>query len=182
MKRFSRQTLLKVAAAAVVGLLLLDRLVISPATEAWREQSVRMQELRELVRQGRQLAERSDSIRNRWTRIRGADLSGDLSRAGEEALQAVSRWANASGVRFSSLVPQWREHEEGFQTFEIRATATGSQAALGRLLYEIETDSLPVRLEECQIITQDERGNRLLANLRFSFVRLNLGPEEVTWQ
>jgi hypothetical protein len=75
-------------------------------------------------------------------------------------------------VNFSSLTPQWRGHDDGYDAFECRATATGDQAALGRLLYELETDPLPARIEECEITARDAQGKQIGLSLRFSFVRL----------
>ena len=101
------------------------------------------------------------------------DLTEDLSAAENDVFKALDRWARDSHVSFTSLTPQWRSHEEGYDTFECRATATGDQASLGRLLYEIETDPLPARVEECELSTRDAKGAQLALSLRFSFVRIN---------
>ena len=59
----NREKILKIAAAMVVGLFLLDRMVISPATARWKEQGGRIATLREKVQRGRQLLERERSSR-----------------------------------------------------------------------------------------------------------------------
>jgi len=51
--------------------------------------------------------------------------------------------------------------------------ATGSQAALSRFLYELESDSsVPVNLEECELTTRDARGSQLTLTARITFLRL----------
>ena len=105
--------------------------------------------------------------------MQGSDLPEDLSASEEEVWKAIGRWTLDSRLNFTSLAPQWRTHEDSYDTFECRATATGDQAALGRLLYEIESDPLPVRVEECELSTRDAKSTQLLLAVRFSFLRIN---------
>lgn len=171
-----RQLLLKIAAAAVVGLYGLDTFVIEPAFDGWREQSTRIAALRTKVERGRQLREREKTIRERWAGMLRSNLPAEDSAAQYQAIQAFSRWGNAaSQVNLTSLTPtpQWLVHEDGSQTYECRVAATGSQAALGRFIYEMESDpSLPVNLEECELVTRDPRGAQLTLTARLTFLRL----------
>lgn len=173
MENRSRETWLKIIVGAVVGLLALDYLVLSPTIAAWKKQSERLGVLRQKVERGRQLVEREKSIRSRWEEMQRADLHDDSSAAENDVFKALNRWARESRISFTSLTPQWRAHEDsGYDTFECRATATGDQAALGRLLYEIETDPLPAHVEDCEMVTRDPQGKQLTLSLRFSFVRI----------
>lgn len=169
-----RLTYLKIGAAAVVSLFLLDRIVISPAIASWGEQSERIDALRQKVERGQQLLDRQDAIRARWAAMVRANLPTEVSAAESVAYQTIGRCANASGISFASLTPQWQNHDEGYQTFECRASATGSQAALGRFIFELETDKTPVNLDEFEITTRDERGALLTMTARFSFLRLDV--------
>lgn len=169
----NRETMLKVAAGACGGLLLLNYVVLGPATDAWNAQGERIAAIRKKVNHGRQLLERERATRGRWAEIERTDLPEDNSAAEEAVFKAISRWTLASHVIFTNLAPQWHSHEEGYDTLEFRATATGDQAALGRLLYELESDPLPGRLEEAEVSARDAKGQGLSAALRFTFVRLN---------
>ena len=100
-----RLAYLKAGAIAVVGLFLLDRIVISPAIDRWGEQTDRINALRQKVERGRQLLDRRDSIRNRWTEMMRANLPPEVSAAEGVAYQAIGRWVSASGITFSSLAP-----------------------------------------------------------------------------
>lgn len=167
-----RETILKIAVGAVVGLFLLDRVVLSPAIAGWKSQSARLTALRQKVQNGRQLTEREKSLRARWDEMQRANLADDVSAAENEVYKALGRWTRESRISFTSLTPQWRNHDEGYATFECRATAVGDQAALARLVYEIETDPLPARIEECELTARDPQGKQLSLALRFSFVRI----------
>jgi hypothetical protein len=172
MQNRRRETLLKIGVAAVVGLFLLDRVIITPAIASWKDQGERLTKLREQVGRGRQLVAREKSLRARWDEMLRSDMPEDISIAENEVFQAIGRWTLESRVNFTNLVPQWRAGEEESETFECRATATGDQATLGRLLYEIETDPLPAHVEECELSARDAKGTQLTLTMRFSFVRL----------
>jgi hypothetical protein len=172
MQNRSRETLLKLAVALVAGLFLLDRVVLTPSIARWKQQSERLDSLRQKVGRGKQLLARGPALRARWADMQHSDLAAEGAEAENEVFKSVGRWARESRVNFSSLTPQWRGHDDGYDAFECRATATGDQAALGRLLYELETDPLPARIEECEITARDAQGKQIGLSLRFSFVRL----------
>lgn len=167
-----RETILKIAVGVIVGLFLLDRMVLSPAIAGWKAQSIRLAALRQKVERGQQLLEREKTLRTRWSEMQSANLPENISDAENDVYKALSRWTLDSRVSFTSLTQQWRSHDEGYDTFECRATATGDQSALARLVYEIETDPLPARIEECEIAARDAQGKSLGLSLRFSFVHI----------
>jgi hypothetical protein len=169
----SRESLLKLIAIAVIGLFLLDRVILSPAIKNWKAQSERLSQLSEKVKRGQQLMEREKSLRARWDEMQQSDLPDDMSTAEGEVFKAIGRWTRDSRVTFTSLTPQWRSHDEGYDTFECRAAATGDQESLGRLIHEMETDPLPARIEECELSTRDNKGQQLGLSLRITFVSLN---------
>jgi hypothetical protein len=170
-----RITYLKIAAGAVVGLFVLDSMIISPAIAGWKEQSERLASIRQKVQRGRTLMERERSLRDRWAEMQRTDLPDDSSAAENEVFKAIGKWASESRVNFTSLTPQWRSHEEGYDTFEFRASAVGDQNSLGKLLYEVETDALPARIEECELTSRDNQGQQVGLTLKFSFVRITDG-------
>lgn len=172
-KDIPRPTLLKIVAGAAVGLFLLDSFIIEPALHAWSEQGERITALQKKVDNGKKLLEREKIIRGRWADMQRANLADDNSVAGGDILNAVNRWKLSSGIGLSNLVPQWQEHEDlGYDENECRATATGDQASIGQFLYALESDGIPVNLEECEIATRDAKGQQLTLTARFSFARL----------
>lgn len=173
MRNNRREIILKIAVALAAGLFVADWAILSPATAYWKGQSERIEALREKVERGARLIERRAAIEGRWDEMQRTDLPDDRSSAERDVFKAIGRWGGASRVSFTSLAPDWRNHdEEGFETYECRASATGDQASLARLLYEIEKDPLPAHLQECEISTRDAQGKQLLLTIRFSFLRL----------
>ncbi len=172
----NREALLKLAVGAVVGLYVLDRFVIEPSIDAWKEQSQRLTQLREKVGKGRSLIEREDQLRNRWADMIRTCMPDDNSAGEADVYKALGKWGSRSRVSFTSLTPNWRTHEDdGYDTFECRIAATGDQASIGRFMYELEVDPLPARIEECELIIKDPKGTQLNMTMRISFVRINEG-------
>jgi hypothetical protein len=101
-----------------------------------------------------------------------ANLPSEVSAAEARVNTAISHWEHTSQIIFTSLTPQWRPPDDGYRTLECRFAANGDQAQVGRFIYELEMDPLPVNLEECEITTRDAHGSELMFTARFSFLQL----------
>jgi len=171
-----REDFLKLAVGVVVGLFLLDRMVLSPAFDHWKDQGERIDQLRQKVTRGRQLLDRESTLRARWAEMLKTDLATDSAVAEKDAYAGLSKWTLGKGVSITSLTPQWRlQVDDAHDLYEFRALVNGTQASIGRFVYELETDPLPVRMEDCELTARDAKGQQLSATLRFSFVRLREG-------
>jgi hypothetical protein len=172
MTESQRLTYLKIGAASCIGLLALNYFVLNPAIAAWTDQGQRIDALRQNVDRGQQLMDREDVIRRRWAQMTQENLPAEVSAAENVAFQAIGRWARASGISVASLTPSWQTHDEGYQTLEWRISATGTQASLGRFMYEMESDAVPVNFDEYELSTRDGHGTELSMTGRFSFLQM----------
>lgn len=166
-----RQRLLAIVAGAAIGLFALDSLVVKPYLEAWRDRRDRIESLDQQLVRGRALLERADALEQRWESMQRQALPADRSVAEDTVLRAAARWARESRVNFTSLTPQWRQPEPGYELLECRAGITGSLGEIARFLFELERDTVAVRVDELQLSSEDDRGRQLSANLRFSGLR-----------
>ena len=174
LKNIPRPTLLKVVAGACAGLFALDSFVVEPALHAWSEQGERIAALQKKVDTGNKLLARETIIRDHWAEMKRANLPDDDSAAMSEAINAMARWKLASGIGLSSVTsPQQAREDSGYDDFEYRATVTGTETSIGQFLYAMETDPIPVNLQECEIATRNPKGDELTLTARFSFARLS---------
>jgi hypothetical protein len=167
-----RQRWLALAAAAAVAILVLDRMVLTPYARSWRERAAEIEQLELKVSRGRSLLERADFLEQRWHRMQRDALAPRRPAAEETVLKQSAKWARESHVRFTSLTPQWRQPEPGYEVLECRAGLGGNLEAIVRFLYALERDPVAIRIEEFQLAADDEQGRRLNLNLRFSGLRL----------
>lgn len=170
-----REDLLKIVVGAAVALLVLDRMVFTPAITRWKTQGENITVLREKVTRGRQLLDREKSIRAKWAEMQNSDLDQDMSTAEDDAIKGITKWAAESRISITSLSPQPRSPDDDYDLLEWRAATTGTQSSLGQFIYALETDALPVRLDECELTARDAKGQQLTGALRFSFIRLKEG-------
>ncbi|MCP5521825.1 MAG: hypothetical protein H7A46_09795 [Verrucomicrobiales bacterium] len=168
----NRQRLLLIVAAAAVGVLTLDRLVLGPYLQAWRDRADRIATLQMQVTRGEALLDRAEALNGRWERMQSDALPVERSAAEEKVLQAAASWAREARVNFTSLTPQWRQADAGSEFFECRAALSGSLSELSRFIYALERDPVAVRVEEIQIASDDDRGRDLNLNVRFSGLTL----------
>ena len=172
----NRQHLLAIIAIIAVTLLAGDKFVLSPLIAGWKQRAARLVELRKSVNQGSLLLAREQSIRDRWDQMRTNMLPNNVSVAENEVLRAFERWSQQSRLSVTSIKPQWKRTADDYMTLECRADAFGSLEALTRFLYDVERDSLALKVEAVEITTRDNEGQQLSLALQVS--GLLLSPQE----
>lgn len=169
----NRQQLLGLVAIAAVALLAGDRLLLTPLTRYWKQQTTRIADLRQSVTQGALLLDRETAIRERWAAMRTNTLSTELSVAENQMLKAFDRWSQDSGVGISSIKPQWKREGESHTTLECRVDAFGNVATLSRFLHRVEIDPMALRIEALELTARDDEGEQLTLALQVSGLILN---------
>ena len=172
----NRQQVLAILAIAAIALLLGDRMVVTPLAKAWKERGQRVVSLKKSISQGELLLDRDKRIREQWGGMRTNTLPVNLSAAENEVLKAFNRWSEDSRISISSIKPQWKRNAEDYMLLECRADTFGTIDALARFLYEIERDSLALRVESLEVTARDNNGQQLAMAVQVS--GLLLTPEE----
>lgn len=173
-----RERLLVLTALLCLMALLGDRWVLSPLLRGWEARSARILQLRSMLDEGRSLLVREEVLLDRWNQMKRRSLPAEVSAAENEVLKSVSRWLEESRLSMTSLTPRRTEVEEDFKRLEFRATGQGDLASITRFLYELESDPLPLRLEEIEMTARDDLGETLSVGVRFSgLLLLETGTE-----
>ncbi|HTG43379.1 MAG TPA: hypothetical protein VK633_02485, partial [Verrucomicrobiae bacterium] len=157
----NRQQLLAILAVTAIVLLVGDRLVLTPLTHAWKDRTDRIVSLKKSIAQGELLLDRDHRIRDQWNSMRTNTLPVNLSAAENEVLKAFNRWSEESRISISSIKPQWKRNSEDYMLLECRADTFGTIDSLSRFLYEIEKDTLALRVESLEISARDNSGQQL---------------------
>src|SRR4051812_2233106 len=106
MKIENRQQILAAGAITVVALLLLDRVVITPMLEGWKTRAADIARLEGDIRKGRELIDRGDQLRGKWSNMKTNTLTEDS--AEQKLLEAFQRWSDEARISVSSLQPSKR--------------------------------------------------------------------------
>ena len=66
------------------------------------------------------------------------------------------------------------EYDDDYKTYDCRANASGDLESISRFIFELETDSLPVRAEEIEVTSRDDSGDNLSLAIRFSGLQFQI--------
>ena len=162
MKIENRQQILGALAIAVVGLLLLDRVVITPMIEGWKKRSAEIAELQKKIENGEKLVARGPQLEDKWSNMRTNTL-GEES-AERKLLEAFQRWSDQSRISVTSIQPTKRVEDDHISQ-ECRASIAGDIGTLSRFLHAMEKDPMALRVESLEITSKDENGRNLQVGL-----------------
>lgn len=171
METKQRERNLVIITMVCVGLFAFDKLIFTPLTNLWGERSLKIAALEKSLTKGQFLIDRENSIKNNWKSIVKNGLPDDESAAENLVLKAIYRWSQVSLLNVASFKPQWVKNEEDCVKLECRVAAAGDLGSITRFLYELETDPLPLLVEEIEISSQDDKGEKLMFSVKFSGVR-----------
>ncbi len=169
-----RQRLLVLAAAAGLGLLVLEYWVRVPLTNLWQSHAKEIAALQSKVASGRATLARGAALDRVWREMQANALPRDASQGEQDILTAIDRWGRGNNLELGSLRPQWkRGTSDRYSLLECRVDATGNLSALTRFLYELERSPLALRVDSVEIMSRDDGGNRLTLGLVVSGLRLS---------
>ena len=169
----NRQRLLVIVTAIALGLLVLDRLVFTPLTNAWRKRSAEITKLQKNVLEGRGVIARAKNTQDKWADMKSKSLPDDPAQAEQELFSAFDKWGRSVSLELGSIKPQWkRGGSNRYSLLECRVDATGSIAALSRFLFEVEKSPLALRIDSFELNARDEFGQKLTMGLLVTGLRL----------
>lgn len=172
MKIKNRQRLLVVLAVTAFALLIGDKIVFTPLVNSWKARTVTITELRQKIAKGELLVTREQVVRDRWTQMQHDMLPTETSLAEQQVLKAFDSWAQRSGVSVNSITPQWKRDSDDYMTLECRVDAAGDLETLSQFIYNVEKDTMALKLESVELSASDNNGQLLRLGLQVSGVAL----------
>ena len=169
-----RQRRLLLVAGISIGLLALDRFVITPLFAHWQSANAEITTLRRQLQSGQGALAISDRARDRWAELQAASLPAEVAQAEQVLLSHLNLWGEQVGVDVGSIKPQWKRGatSKSYSTLECRIDATGSVLAVSRFLHAIESSPLALRMDSIELTSRDERGQKISAAFVVSGLRL----------
>jgi len=167
----NREKFLMTAAAAVLGLLVLDKAVIGPLMNLWDARARKIEFLTKDVTKGRQLVARENTLRDRWAEMREFALPANRSVAESRVLNSVNDWSRAARLKPTRIIPNWRD-EQDHSKLLVRVEATGDMEAVMRFLYDLDGEELALRVESLDMASIDKRGRSIALDLTLSGLEL----------
>lgn len=172
MKIKNRQDFLVVLTIAVAALYVAVNFLFTPLDNWWVKRSAQIKQLREQVRDGRQLIKRETFVRSRWDNMRTNALPANASVAEQQVLKAFDGWSRDSNTQITSITPQWKNDSTNYMTLGCRVEAAGDLGMLTRFLYDVEKGPMALRLNTVELSAHDNAGQQLTLGLEVSGLAL----------
>ena len=168
MKIENRQQFLVGLTVGAFALLIGNSLLLEPLTHWWSARAEQVAVLRKQVTEGERLVKHEASYRSRWADMRKNALPKDNSLAEQQVLRAIENWSRETGATVTGIIPQWKNDDEAYQTFNCRVEASGTINNLGRFLFDIENDPMALKLDSVELSSRDTTGQQLTLSLQIS--------------
>lgn len=167
----------KIAAGVVLTavLMLLYYFAWEPYSDA-RDKAVADQvEITRKLDQADQTFHREKVLRPVWTDMQKGGLNVDSPEAIQQTLAALNYWANDCGFNLATYKNERTTTAEStFQVTSITGSGSGHMPQVARMLADIETAGIPIRVNELSITPAREGTDDL--NVRFSLSALCQPP------
>lgn len=170
-----RESILAWGVGSVALLLAVDLLIVEP----YFAQRAKLAELRaknedEIVA-AKKLRRQESALKAKWAERRSQGLAGDPSDAERQVLGALKDWAGETGVVIASVKPEYIESKKELREITVQASASGSNEAMVKFLFKLQTARFPARITEMQLGSRADSED-LALQLRIS--TLYLTPEK----
>ena len=170
--RNKREKLLLTVALLAVAILAGDRLVLDPLIKGWKARAEKIIALDEDLGNGKNLLEREKALKEKWGRYLGGNLNRTNSIAEDEVLRAIETWTDDSRILLTSIKPQWQNHEDRYRTYDVRLVAEGTMQQAVRFVHAIESDELPLKIEQLELASREKTGQLVSVSVRFTGLQL----------
>lgn len=165
---------------SVVGLLLADRVVISPVLAYRDALASEVDSLTNDVSHGLLLLKQGKAKQQRWKEMMTIGLPASASEAESRTLEAINKWAGSSKLSLVSVKPEYRRSDETLVPVIFRVSANGSMKAIAKFIWEVETAGIPVCVDSLQINTRDKNKDDLAIQMGVSALYRKADKQELT--
>ena len=172
MKIEDRQKFLLILTIAVVALYASDLLLFEPLGKWWTARSHTIVTLRNEVKEGKFMLLREAGIHSQWGEMSAKTLPDNTSLAEQQVLKAFDNWSQESGATVTGITPQWKNDETNYMTLNCRVEASGDLGTLSRFVYDIEQNTMALKLDSVEFSTHDSAGQQLTLGLQLSGLAL----------
>lgn len=163
-----REKLVAVGAVAAVALLSLDRFVLSPFFQQRDQLQARINTARTQLARAQTMISRSREAKTEWRSRVAAGLKSDPAEAESQVLHALWRWAEEARLDRPQRKPDRLPHKGRLGVIAFQASGTGRLDGVRRLLWQLQTTSLPLRISEVTITSRKEGTDDLTFQFRLS--------------
>ena len=166
-----RERYIVIGTVAVVALLALDRLFISPLLARQADLDTKIEAARLEVAHNEELFERSSHANRKWKEMTAGALKRDASTTESQLIDSIGQWAQDARVSVS-YKPERSEKQKDFVKVTYRATFNANMGQLRTFLLHIQRATIPIRVTDLQVSSRPEGTDNLTVSMGIATVYL----------
>lgn len=157
-----RERLAGLLTATLVGLLFLDRFLVTPYQARRDRLLAEQQALLAEISRGRAMISQWRAVAPSWEER----WSGEWADEGGATLNALREWAEGSRLTLTLLRPEGRTAGEQWEENVFQVVAAGSMRNVARFLWRVESADLPLKIKDLQLTARREGEDDLSLQVR----------------
>ena len=107
-----------------------------------------------------------------WRTYWEANLNSTNSIAQAQVLRAIENWTDDSEISVQLDKGEWRNHEDRYQTYDVRLVAEGTMQEAVEFIHAIESDKLPLKIEQLELVSREKTGKLISVSVHFTGLQL----------
>lgn len=171
----TRERIIALATFLVVGVLVLDRFILTPGWHRLQAAENQKQELRAQVVEAQNLIERRRILERKWQPLLSDGLRSDAE-AESRVARALDEWSADTRLMLTSVKPERVAGDKGLKEMTFMVAGKGRLDAVAHFLYKVETTEMPIKVKDMQLGSAGESGDSISLQLTLSALYLGTAP------
>ncbi len=171
-----REKIIAVILIAVIGLAVIYEYVITPYVNEHDRVSQALKDAVNREKKAQRLLDARVSTNREWKNLLDHGLKTDPAASESQALHYMRTWADNSRVDFQSLKPDRVARSGDFQQIRIQATGNTTTAAFANLLSQVETATIPMKVNDLRLTSRKEGTDDLSFAMSVSTIVFSPAP------
>ena len=163
-----RERIIFWAALSVMALLLLDKIIITPALAQLDDVSKRKGELELEVHEMDELMLQRKTMSERWRSMLDTGLTDSPSAAESHVFHALEEWSSQCRIDLTSITPQRATAVEGLQEVSFTIAGKGTLETVSEFLWLMEEAEMPVKIMSLILGSTNASGREMTLTLKIS--------------
>ena len=163
-----REKYIAIGAGSAVVLLILDSFLFTPFLQRKEQLESNQQIVAQKLTDAANVMSRQRAMKKVWLQIQQGGLKSDISSAESQAQRATLAWAQNAGIAVDSFKREQPGMQEKFQVVSFGMQGHGSTPSIAKLLWSIETATIPIRINDLRIQARKEGTDDLSVVLSIS--------------
>jgi hypothetical protein len=152
----NRERSVGILTAAVLGVLALDRLALTPLLAKRTEIDSQIHAARDKLDEVDSVYGKRREIGLAWREMVAGGLKTEASEAESQVLQALEGWAREARLNVTMLKQEGTEKQKPYQAITFRVSGSGTMESVSRFLYKVQQSKMPMRIMDMTITSRKE--------------------------